>query len=539
MGVTLSLTVTESSVSQANNTSVVKAVLKAKTTSTSYNHNSPYGYIMIDGTKYGFNHSFDAGTTTILATKSKTITHNSDGSKSITVKGYLQSGISSGNVSTSKTVTLTKIVRQFTVAYSSNGGSGAPSSQTKTYGTTLTLSSIRPTRAGYIFKGWATSSTGSVAYQPGGSYTSNSAITLYAVWEAVNYTISFDVGEGTGEFPQITKPHNVTISLPSNEPTRYHYAFIGWRDSEGLIYNPGAPFNNNCDEVFTAVWSYVYKFPTLKILEAYRTNSTTDISEVPTGTCFYIKLEWSCDESWGPPTLDVKMNGESLPKQILEGVSGVVIYKGTGLSKNTTGVIEAKITDRSGITVPDGIGEANAVIGKSIVPFRLKPDAAEFGAGAWFGGEIRVGGGGFHHNGSMTLMDFIYPVGSIYMTSDSEFDPNTWTGENTWEKVEGRFLLGSSDEYAVGDTGGESEHKLTISEMPSHTHIQNEHRHSLNRNFSDGSGGSTSAYTYDSNRKTSTKYTTYTTATNQNTGGSLAHNNMPPYEVVNIWKRIA
>lgn len=71
----------------------------------------------------------------------------------------------------------------YTVSYNANGGSGAPSSQTKTYGQTLTLSSTRPTRSGYNFKGWATSSTGSVVYQPGGSYTSNSAITLYAVWE--------------------------------------------------------------------------------------------------------------------------------------------------------------------------------------------------------------------------------------------------------------------------------------------------------------------------------------------------------------------
>lgn len=40
-----------------------------------------------------------------------------------------------------------------------------------------------PTRAGYAFKGWATSSTGTVVYQAGGTYTANSSVTLYAVWE--------------------------------------------------------------------------------------------------------------------------------------------------------------------------------------------------------------------------------------------------------------------------------------------------------------------------------------------------------------------
>lgn len=71
----------------------------------------------------------------------------------------------------------------YTVSYDANGGSGAPSSQTKTYGSDLTLSSTKPTRTNYIFKGWATSSGGSVAYNSGGKYTANASIKLYAVWE--------------------------------------------------------------------------------------------------------------------------------------------------------------------------------------------------------------------------------------------------------------------------------------------------------------------------------------------------------------------
>lgn len=74
----------------------------------------------------------------------------------------------------------------YTVKYNGNAGSNTvnnlPASQTKTYGKTLTLSSKVPTRSGYVFKGWATSSDGSPKYQPSGGYTSNSSITLYAVW---------------------------------------------------------------------------------------------------------------------------------------------------------------------------------------------------------------------------------------------------------------------------------------------------------------------------------------------------------------------
>lgn len=71
----------------------------------------------------------------------------------------------------------------YTVSYNANGGSGAPGNQTKTYGQNLTLSSVRPYRQNYNFKGWATSQSGGVAYQPGSTYSSNSGVTLYAVWE--------------------------------------------------------------------------------------------------------------------------------------------------------------------------------------------------------------------------------------------------------------------------------------------------------------------------------------------------------------------
>lgn len=74
------------------------------------------------------------------------------------------------------------VAASYTISYNANGGSGAPASQTKTYGTTLTLSSAIPTKSGNIFAGWATSSSGSVAYAAGASYTANASATLYAKW---------------------------------------------------------------------------------------------------------------------------------------------------------------------------------------------------------------------------------------------------------------------------------------------------------------------------------------------------------------------
>ena len=74
----------------------------------------------------------------------------------------------------------------YTVSYNANGGSGAPSSQTKYQGYNLTLSSTKPTRAGYEFNGWNTNSSGTgTNYSAGGTYSSDSGVTLYAKWTAL------------------------------------------------------------------------------------------------------------------------------------------------------------------------------------------------------------------------------------------------------------------------------------------------------------------------------------------------------------------
>jgi len=68
-----------------------------------------------------------------------------------------------------------------TVSYDANGGSSAPGSQSEPAGTAIKLSSVKPTRSGYIFQGWAASKGGAVKYQPGDSY-SGASVTLYALW---------------------------------------------------------------------------------------------------------------------------------------------------------------------------------------------------------------------------------------------------------------------------------------------------------------------------------------------------------------------
>ena len=132
----------------------------------------------------------------------------------------------------------------YAVKYNANGGSGAPSSQTKTYGKTLKLSSTKPTRTGYTFQGWGTSSTDtSVNYAAGANYTSNAAVTLYAIWKVNTYTVTYNANGGTGAPSNQTKTYGVNLTLSSTRPTRTDYTFLGWGTSESsttVEYSPGA-----------------------------------------------------------------------------------------------------------------------------------------------------------------------------------------------------------------------------------------------------------------------------------------------------------
>lgn len=117
-----------------------------------------------------------------------------------------------------------------------------------------------------------------------------------------------------------------------------------------------------------------------------------------------------------------------------------------------------------------------------------------------------------------------YPVGAIYL-SVTGVDPSSLFG-GTWERIGGRFLLGADNTYTAGGTGGEAAHTLTVDEMPKHNHeIGN----------LDASGGATPSMTVQAQDKKGFGGNVQT----MYAGGGRAHNNMPPYLAVYMWKRTA
>lgn len=122
--------------------------------------------------------------TNIGGTKTFRITMPTSGqSKNIGFSATINTGINPATISANGSYALPAITWEHTVSYNANGGTGAPDNQKKIYGSVLTLSSVRPTRDGYVFMGWATSSAGDVAYMPGSTYGVDADVTLYAVWQ--------------------------------------------------------------------------------------------------------------------------------------------------------------------------------------------------------------------------------------------------------------------------------------------------------------------------------------------------------------------
>lgn len=176
------------------------------------------------------------------------------------------------------------------------------------------------------------------------------------------------------------------------------------------------------------------------------------------------------------------------------------------------------------VTVTDSFGEsmsATAYLGVGQYAFAMIKHGVVLGPDSYLFDK---------QNAIRSVLDFFYPVGSIYISTSSTFNPQTaWGG--TWKKTaDGRCLIGASDKYPLRSTGGEAEHTLTVNEMPTHRHYKSR----VNWYNDLQTNGISVNIVAKSNLKVDgpDNYTDYA-------GGSKAHNNMQPYLAVYIWERTA
>lgn len=217
-------------------------------------------------------------------------------------------------------------------------------------------------------------------------------------------------------------------------------------------------------------------------------------------------------------SMTIQRNDASSPATVSPSLSnGNISYSKsyTDLNYVQSFTIKVKATDGFGESV-----ETSAVLGIAQYAFAMIKRGVVLGPDSYLFDK---------QNAMRSVLDFFYPVGTIYTTEDKDFNPSTrWGG--TWELIKDRMIIGAGNSYTVKSTGGEAMHTLIGKEIPPHNHVAHfriqwydDARHGL---MFSGWGASNAQVDYQ------TQYTGYA-------GEGHAHNNLPPYYSAYIWRRTA
>lgn len=400
----------------------------------------------------------------------------------------------------------------FAVTFDANSGDGAPSNQTKWYDEELTITSSKPNKTNYTCIGWATDTTkagaGTVDYAPLATYAANAGLDLYAVWER-NY-----------QKPTID---NLYVDRCTQD---------GTKDDDGTY------------ALVTFTWG------------VFRTNDPLYYGG--SDTAYSDSAVDSCTIQVGTQTATPILTGAS-------GTTSVIVGNGT-YDTDTSYAVSISITDTQEVK-SDNTTTVEGLLSMALFPldinatataigfFRPAPNAPE--EGAFFA--KKVDAPAYTLNGT-ALIDFFYPIGSYYETSDTAFDPNTaWGG--TWVKDSaGRVTVAIDTSNTALDTIGETGGN-TDAIIPYHNHSftnptiasSGAHVHTLNlRNAGTSGSRATNNVTYgasghdyqNSNPVVSSGSHSHSYSANGSVGyagtnGNATNANMQPYIVVNRWHRTA
>ena len=141
------------------------------------------------------------------------------------------------------------------IRFDSNGGTGTMESINVVTGKNTNLPSNKFTREGYKFKEWNTKSDGSgTRYSNEGIIMTTENMSLYAIWDIMTYTVTYNANGGIGAPLAQTKYYGQPLTLSSTKPTRSGYTFVNWAGSDGKTYEAGASYTGNAEVTLTAQW---------------------------------------------------------------------------------------------------------------------------------------------------------------------------------------------------------------------------------------------------------------------------------------------
>lgn len=559
--------------------------------------------------------------------KTVTITHNSDGSKSISLSATVGVNVSLssgyvGNVTASGTATLTAIPRNSAITSAANVTLGNNVSITWTPATTsygyrihLTIvgdkgqwdygigsgdnNAIHPnTTNSYTYTNYQLP-VGEIAALVTNSKTATCKATLYT------YTSSnVQVGSGSSKNFTVTIPTSTspTVSSFTASMVNTNSTVADW----GVYVKGYSSVKMDCSAsgmygATISSYKYVYGSASNSSTSASYTGKLTSSGSVKvycivtdsrgyTATSETITL--SNVYTYSNPTLDSfiadrnKSNSECLDVYAAytyssiagnNAVTTTLQYKKTtssswitysdNIPNKTSVTINDVVFEESGaydirICVKDSLGNTSSYRTASITTREVLMDFYQGGKGLGIGKMCEGDGldinmdikfrrnimfqtaGDTEGNNKefKLLLDFFYPIGKIFETTDGNFNPaSVWGG--TWKRITDKFLLAAGDAYAAGSTGGESEHALTASENGPHTHVEYLVNNAGTNVWTPPVGSyvlSNTACTYQSRSSVTESYTGWFTQISQSSSGNgTPHNNMPPYVAVYIWERIA
>ena len=316
----------------------------------------------------------------------------------------------------------------YAIKYNANGGNGAPGNQTKWKNQTLKLSTTKPTRTGYSFLGWSTSSTATTAtYSAGGNYTANSAATLYAVWKANTYPVRFNANGGSGAPGSQTKTYGKTLTLSNTKPTRTNYNFKGWGTSASattVAYAAGANYTANAAITLYAIWELAYTKPRITNVSVVRCNSSGEI--IDEGQNGLVSFKWECDKTITSIAIKWKLSSETSWTTAALNASGT-----SGSVRQVIGVDDLSIENTYDVhvTVADSGGSSYVI--SSLTSMKFSIDFKSGGTGVAFGKAAEID----------NLADFAYQAKfrggfeQVVLANGTDlntlFIPNIYTGSNS------------------------------------------------------------------------------------------------------------